>query len=226
VTVLVVPDRGWDRGQLRTLRGLQMAGYRLAGHGWRHEVDGLRGWRQGLHGALFSRRVAEHLGLDAEGIAALIGRCFRWFGDQDLDPPELYVPPAWVMGAVPRQRLAMLPFRLFETFGGVYDARATRFMGLPLLGYEADTRLRAPALRLWNGINRLAARRVGPVRIAIHPFDLGHRLASSLRAHLAYYRRCVAYTELAGAGEGGSCLRPSPRSTGHGAAPDRASPPA
>jgi predicted deacetylase len=206
---------------LRILRRLQASGYRLAGHGWCHSVEAVRGWPHRLHSALLSRGVAEHLALDADGIAALIGRCFRWFGEHDLDPPQLYVPPAWAMGKIPRQRLSGSPFRLFETLSGIYDAATGQFMGVPLLGYEADTPARVLPLRLWNGINRLAARRVGFVRIAIHPFDPRHRLASSLHAHLAQHRGFESYAGLAAALHGGTSVKPSPGSAGRDAAPGR-----
>jgi predicted deacetylase len=185
VTLLVVPGRGWDGAGRATLRALQAEGYLLAGHGWRHEVSGISGLRHWLHSRFLSRNVAEHLALDRAGIAALIHRCYAWFGDHALDPPELYVPPAWAMGSLGRAGLRQLPFRHYEYLHGVFDAERDRFVPAPVLGYEADSLLRVTLLRWWNRLAQVSARRRDVVRIGIHPFDLDHRLANDLRAHLA-----------------------------------------
>jgi len=186
VTLLVVPGGAWSRPQLDTLRALARQGHALAGHGWRHRIARLGGPGHWLHSRLISRNVAEHLALDEDGIAQLIGRCFDWFADAGLDTPTLYVPPAWAMGRIARARLAALPFRYYEVLSGVYDADEGRFRRLPLLGYEADTGLRASVLRLSNAANRaLAGDR--PIRIAIHPLDLGLHLSDDLALDLRRY---------------------------------------
>ncbi|MEY6431936.1 polysaccharide deacetylase family protein [Thioalkalicoccus limnaeus] len=179
ITLLVVPGLAWSRTQIRTLRAWEGIGHVLAGHGWRHRVDRIAGPAHWLHSRLISRRVAEHLALNEDEIADLITRCFAWFADTGLQPPQLYVPPAWAMGRIPRARLANLPFRYYELLTGVYDAAVDRFDRLPLLGYEADNAARARTLRLTNGLIRfLAGDR--PIRLAIHPFDLDLRLANDL----------------------------------------------
>jgi hypothetical protein len=192
VTLLVVPGRDWTRAGIAELRQLQRDGYRLAGHGWRHHAERFGGLSHRLHGLLLSRRVAEHLALDAAGIIALIRRCHAWFGDHGLDAPSLYVPPAWAMGRIARAQLrAHCPFSIYERFDGVIlarpeDARAARVQPLPLLGYEADSALRAPILRAWNHWNRHRAARSGQaLRIGLHPYDLELRLAGALERDLA-----------------------------------------
>jgi len=186
VSILVVPGCAWSQDQIATLRSLQQDGYSFAGHGWHHRVARLGGLGHWLHSRLISRQVAEHLALAEDEIARLIERCFAWFGDQGLQAPDLYVPPAWAMGGIPRTRLATLPFRYYETLSGIYDARRDRFRHLALLGYEADTGARALSLRLSNAVNRGIARWRSP-RLAIHPQDLGLRLASDLVRDLRRY---------------------------------------
>lgn len=201
VTLLVVPGTGWDRAGIATLRALEADGYRLAGHGWQHRVARLRGPYHRLHSLLLSRRVAEHLALDGQAILDLMARCRAWFGTHGLTPPDLYVPPAWALGSVSRQRLmAAGPFALYEVLRGVITAPDGRCQPLPLLGYEADQAWRAPAIRLFNAANRLLAARQGLVRIAIHPHDPDLRLGADLRADLARYPNRIDYRALLPAG--------------------------
>lgn len=182
VDLLVVPGLDWRADQIRRLQHWVAAGHRLAGHGWCHRAQSVRGLRHRLHSRLISRGVAEHLALDADDIAALIERCHAWFGAHDLPDPDLYVPPAWALGPIPRARLAALPFRRYETLTGFIAAESGRWQPVPMVGFEADTLWRAGGVRVWNALNREHARfwRT-PLRIAIHPHDLSHRLAESLR---------------------------------------------
>ncbi len=188
VTLLVVPGLDWRPAQLSKLRDWQEQGHELAGHGWRHEARMIRGWRHRLHSKLLSRRAAEHLALDETGITALIRRCHGWFAAQGLTPPRLYVPPAWAMGTIRRDRLPTLPFRYYETLGGIYDIREGISYRLPLLGFEADTPARACGLRLWNRLNRGWSRWHGPLRCAIHPRDPELLLSRDLDEYLARIR--------------------------------------
>jgi predicted deacetylase len=197
VTLLVIPGADWQTDTLERLHALQARGYELAGHGWRHRVEHIRGLTHRLHAGLISRNVAEHLALDPQGIQDLIGRCHDWFLTHDLRAPRLYCPPAWAMGDLPRNRLSTLPFTQYELFAGVLSAQSARLRPIPLLGYEADTPTRAPVIRIWNRLNRWLARRTGWIRIGIHPFDLRLRLATDLRRDLRLYRRAVAYAAAA-----------------------------
>lgn len=186
VTLLVVPGLDWTAEQLATLRRWQDAGHELAGHGWRHRAETIRGLSHRLHSLVLSRDAAEHLALDSGAIAVLVRRCFGWFWEAGLDAPRLYVPPAWAMGAIARPALEALPFRYVEVLSGVLDTRARRLERMPLVGFEADTAWRAHALRRWNRINLAYARRRGvPLRVAIHPHDLGLRLAEDVGTVLA-----------------------------------------
>ncbi|MBK5939991.1 DUF2334 domain-containing protein [Halochromatium roseum] len=201
VTLLVVPGRHWNRSGIETLRSLERDGYRLAGHGWCHQAERIGGFYHRLHSLFLSRRVAEHLALDEAGIIALINRCYAWFGEQGLTPPTLYVPPAWAMGCISIPRLReSCPFSLYERFDAVIDSAAERAHPLPLTGYEADSALRAPVLRLWNRWNWRSAQRQGlPIRIGIHPGDLELRLADDLKRDLSRSIRPVDYDSLLGA---------------------------
>ncbi|MBB4284746.1 polysaccharide deacetylase family protein [Roseospira goensis] len=186
VDLLVVPGLDWPASDLATLRDWSRAGHRLAGHGWRHRADRIRGPWHRLHSLLISRDVAEHLALDGDGIADLIARCHAWFAAHDLPAPRLYVPPAWALGAIPRDRLATLPFARYEVFTGLIDAATGRWRPVPMVGFEADTVARVWPVRLWNALNRGHARAWRtPLRIAIHPHDLSYRLGDDLRRTIA-----------------------------------------
>lgn len=200
VTLLVVPGAGWDAAGIASLHALEGDGYRLAGHGWRHRCERFGGLYHRLHGALLSRRAAEHLALDGDGVIELMRRCHTWFGEHGLASPALYVPPAWALGAISVERLGReSPFSLIEAFDGVLDVRAgRRGLAAPLLGYEADAPLRAPVLRLWNRFNRRRARQAAlPMRIGIHPRDLEYALAGDLRRDLERGLQPIDYTDLA-----------------------------
>ena len=175
--LLVIPGLEWGKANLERLRAWTEEGHVLAGHGWAHHVERRRTLWHKLHGWTISRFVAEHLSLDAEEISELIRRNHAWFGEHGFDPPTHYVPPAWAMGSISRGRLRELPFRTYETLGGVYDAERDRFTRMPLAGFEADTALRAAVLRGFNRWNARRARSGGRLRIALHPHDLDLRLA-------------------------------------------------
>lgn len=200
VTLLVVPGSGWDAAGVDALGELQARGYVLAGHGWRHQCGPKTTLYHRIHGAVLSRNVAEHLSRPAAGIVEMMSACHAWFAEHGLEPPTLYVPPAWAMGPVPRSELDALPFRYYETLTGVYDSEIGRFIPLPLTGYEADTHFRAWVLRGVNGLNRMLAQATGwPLRISIHPFDLTYHLAEDLHRLLQGPQRYLGYGELPGA---------------------------
>jgi predicted deacetylase len=197
VTLLVVPGTGWSRTDIDELRALQRAGYRLAGHGWRHRVERIRRPYHRLHSLLISRDVAEHLDLDSDGIIDLIGRCHHWFADHGLEPPALYVPPAWAMGRVSAvQLIEDTPFGLYEDFNGVFDARNGRYHRIPMLGYEADQAIRVPIIRSWNALNRWRGAHNGRLRIGLHPYDFGLRMGAQLARDLATYSAAIDYQAL------------------------------
>lgn len=202
VYLLVVPGLDWRARDIDRLRGWVDRGHRLAGHGWRHRIERFGGLRHRLHGALISRRVAEHLERDADGIVALMTRCRQWFPEHGLSSPSLYVPPAWALGRVPVWRLGSTGFTAVETLSGIvahvdtpgvgpHAGEAWRFRRLPLLGYEVDTRWRALAVRASNGLNRWISRWHGPIRFGLHPDDLSHRLAGDIERLLDTEWRAV-----------------------------------
>ena len=198
VTLLVVPGRNWQTADLDWLHQLQQQGYPLAGHGWLHRCGPPISLYHRVHSLLLSRRVAEHLSLSASGIDTLIRNCHQWFLDQGLQPCELYVPPAWAMGAISRAQLADMPFRLFETLTGVFDARAQRMHSLPLAGFEADTPLREWFLRGVNHVNWRRACHTGqPLRLGIHPDDLSLRLGHRVIPMSEAVSASLTYTDMA-----------------------------
>ncbi len=202
ITLLVVPGSGWDAPGIDELRALERAGYRLAGHGWQHRVEHIRGLRHRLHSLFLSRKVAEHLALDRDGILALMRRCRDWFEARGLTPPTLYVPPAWALGAVGTVDLRGTgPFRQVELFSGILDVASGRMLPAPVLGYEADTAVRVSVLRLWNAWGRVRARKRGWVRIGIHPRDLDLPLRPAMEADLRRFRRYADYLAAAEASD-------------------------
>jgi predicted deacetylase len=196
ITILVVPGRSWTEAQVNELRGYQERGEVLAGHGWSHRADRIRGWRHRLHSALISRQAAEHLSLDRPEIGALISRCHAWFTEQGLGAADLYVPPAWAMGNINLSGLRRLPFRRYETLSGVYDAVTGRLLRLPLVGFEAHPPWRPTLVRLWNAANLKATRPNKPLRIGIHPYDLSLPLARDLLSLLDMPLSCRCYQDL------------------------------
>ena len=195
-TLLVVPGARWDQASLSELRRFTEAGAQLAGHGWRHEVENIRGIRHRLHSLLISRNVAEHLALSRDDTVALMKRCYEWFSANDLPEPTLYVPPAWAMGRVRYSDLEALPYEQYETMGGVYDTRSKRFRRTPMIGFEADTGFRALSCRIWNWANLTWAGTSRPVRVAIHPNDFELRLAEDVHEIIREGGRALSYSDL------------------------------
>ena len=197
VTLLVVPGTGWQREHLDRLREMVALGAELAGHGWRHEARQIRGFKHRLHSALISRRAGEHLALSAREILRLMLENRRWFARHELPAPDLYVPPAWAMGPVPRHILDRLPFDRYETLAGVYEVKHQRFYRLPMAGFEADTAFRAVTVRAFNRINRAWAGAADrPLRLGIHPDDFELRLSDDLAVMLKTGGMPLSYTAL------------------------------
>ena len=196
VTLLVVPDTGWSAPTLRRLEQLVASGAELAGHGWRHKVEHIRGLRHRLHSLFISRDVAEHLALTTSEAIELMQRCHAWFEEHGLPAPDLYVPPAWAMGNVTHAELDNLPYQQFETMNGVYDNQQRRFRRSAMIGFEADTALRAFICRTWNRVNLLIAGTSKPVRVAIHPRDFELRLSADLRRLIDHGGTALSYRDV------------------------------
>ncbi|SDG73036.1 polysaccharide deacetylase family protein [Roseospirillum parvum] len=198
VDLLVVPGLDWQPPHIATLKGWQQAGHRLAGHGWTHKARHIKRPYHRLHSLLVSRDVAEHLALDADGIIELMNRCHGWFAAHDLAPPDLYVPPAWALGPLPRHRLNETPFQRVEVLAGVIDTTCGHLTPSPVIGFEADTPLRALTLKTLNSLQLNWARITNrPWRLAIHPDDHTLKLAPNL--HTTLERARPGATESKGA---------------------------
>ena len=183
-TLLVVPGKPWKDSEIDRLRQYAQHGMELAGHGWQHQISRYADLKHRVHGMMISRNVAEHLELDAAGISKLIERCYRWFKAHNLPDPCLYVPPAWAMGKISRSRLRRLPFRYYEYFSGIYDSKLNCFERIPMVGYEADVRYRAPFVALWNRMNFIGAQHQQRLRFSIHPNDFELHLQKNLSRDL------------------------------------------
>ncbi len=199
ITLLVVPGRHWEHADLAQLARWQMEGLELAAHGWHHHAERLRGPYHWAHAALISRRAAEHLALDGDAIAALMQAAHDWFDDNGLATPTTYVPPAWALGPIAYQALRRLPYKRIEVTNGLLMPDTGTVTRLPLVGFEADTALRARFLRGWNRWQAAEARRRGKtLRIGIHPTDHELRLADELNAMIASDWQSVRYCDLEG----------------------------
>lgn len=191
LTALVVPGEGWTRGHIRRLRAWQEGGIELAGHGWRHRVHRIQTIWHRVHEKAISREEAEHLSLSRKEAEIVIRRCHGWFADAGLEPPALYVPPAWAMGRVTAGHCRSLPFSLYETLSGVHDVRTGDHRWMPLLGYMGDTPIRTTVLRRVNAFN--LGLPLPAIRIAVHPHDLDLPLRRDLARHLTRFRRFSTY---------------------------------
>lgn len=178
--LLVIPGKAWSVENLDQLREWAGQGHVLAGHGWVHHVDRHRSLYHKIHGRLISRFVAEHLSLTSAEILDLMRRCYAWFEANNLPAPTHYVPPAWGLGKVTLAQLRDQPFASVETLRGVCYPEENRFCKLPLLGYEADTPLRAWFLKKFNTWNRRNAMQRSAIRISLHPYDFTLRLADEI----------------------------------------------
>lgn len=196
ITLLVVPGLAWQDAQLAALKQLEQQGYRLAGHGWLHDVRRIRSLYHRLHSTLVSRRAAEHLSMSPSEIDNLIRDCYQWFIDHNFTRPDMYVPPAWAMGTVSDTALKASPFRYFETTAGLYDSATGKRVTLPLAGFEADTLWRKLSLRGWNGVNSLLGSPQKPLRVSVHPNDHHLLLAPSLENTLARIKKAVPYASV------------------------------
>lgn len=196
ITLLVVPGKPWSEANIHQLAQWQNDGYQLAGHGWHHCCDTPQTLYHRLHSRLVSRQVAEHLSLSSAERDQLMSRCFHWFQQNQLPLPSLYVPPAWALGRWRQHNWLSVPFSLIETTSGLLFPTGKK-RWLPLLGFEADTRLRAIFLRCFNGINYwLAAITRTPLRIAIHPEDLELKLSDTLQATLSARYQWLNYQDI------------------------------
>jgi len=183
--LLVIPGVAWSSSDLETLRHWQASGFILVGHGWQHHCESIKSLYHRAHSLLLSRRAAEHLSHNRHQICALLKRNHDWFSDSGLLPPDFYVPPAWALGDVDKKTLQSSPFRYFETTSGLYDAKHNRWQRLPLVGFEADTLVRAASLGVWNRFNEALCSKSKPLRISIHPYDPELKLKTSLRQLLS-----------------------------------------
>lgn len=194
--LLVVPGRDWQPGQVAQLARWQSQGLELAGHGWTHRAERIRGWYHRCHSYWVSRHAAEHLSQPRAALRELLERNYRWFIGQRLRPPSLYVPPAWALGALTTEDLAASPFSFVETTRGLWHLPSGRRCALPLVGFEADIPGRAALLRAWNRANAVWATPSRPLRLSIHPYDDELMLSAELRRRLAGVTEPVDYREL------------------------------
>ncbi|TWU65042.1 hypothetical protein V7x_05860 [Crateriforma conspicua] len=198
IALLVVPGLDWSGRDVDQLRRWSDESLTLCGHGWVHQCERIAGWKHRLHSMLISRQVAEHLCWSTDQIVGTMCRCAEWFDMVSLPRPRLYVPPAWALGDLPKDRWGEVPFDWIETLAGLASMRDRRVAELPLVGFEADTILRKWSVRAFNAFG-LAVRRWGcrPLRISIHPRDHQLKLADHLEFVLAKGWNDLSYSQVA-----------------------------
>ena len=196
----VIPNsaRMWQRDQIRVLQGWQRDGHTLALHGYTHAAPRLRSPFHRLHQATFSRLAAENLGLTTDAVLERTARGIRWFEDQDFGTPLLYVPPAWTLGPVTAADLRPLGIAFVECLHGFVTLETGGFSVWPLVGFEADTIVRAVALTAWNAVARPIGDAMRRYRIVVHPRDGDLRLHRALDRYLSS-AVCMDPAELFGA---------------------------
>jgi hypothetical protein len=65
-----------------------------------------------------------------------------------------------------------------------------------MVGFEADTPMRAFFCRAWNRLNLMVAGSSKPIRVAIHPQDLELRLGEDLRQFISGGGAALAYSDI------------------------------
>ncbi len=184
--LLVIPGLDWQPAQIDWLRQKQQAGFVLVAHGWQHQALAKRTLWHRLHAAMLSRDAAEHLSRSRAELQQRTADSVQWFAANDLITPQYYVPPAWALGALQPQDLLPLGVQRVETLAGYRSTQTGRLQPAALIGFEADTPLRARLLRACNALQGPLARQSGwRLRIAIHPNDLTLHLRDDLRALLS-----------------------------------------
>ena len=193
-TCLIVPGRSWNKKQIEQLHYLQNCGFDLAGHGWNHRARSKKNAYHYFHSLIMSRNVAEHLSLSSKEIIQLMFKCAKWFDENDLNAPYVYIPPAWALGNVTWEDLSVLPYKLYETLSGVYHNG--EFHTLPLVGYEADNLIRIIAVKGLNKMNRIYSKiKNTPLRVSIHPNDLELGLGNDLNRILSMNPKIFSYRD-------------------------------
>lgn len=195
ICLLIVPGCQWQSKQIQELRAWQEQGYELAGHGWRHQAESISGVYHHLHSQLLSRDVAEHLCLSSRQIATLIQGSYDWFIANELNPPALYVPPAWALGNIRHEDLESLPYQYYETLFGFLDISNRQYWRCPLIGFEARSRWQGRLLNLFNQINILSARASRPLRISLHPYDRDYYLGHAIDNILSSAQQTLNYRQ-------------------------------
>jgi hypothetical protein len=195
ITLLIVPGKDWSKDQINQLKKFQKSGFSLAGHGWRHITKRQNSFFHKIHSRLISRNEAEHLSLSNRETIEIIKKSYEWFKKNGLEPPKLYVPPAWATGSVSKLDLKKLPYRFYEFHTGIFDSYKSKFYFSPVTGYMADTPARKKFIKIFNKFN-ISFSFINPVRIGIHPNDLNLPLVKDLEKDISEFNVFLSYSDL------------------------------
>jgi predicted deacetylase len=159
-------------------------------HGYYHLEDAVTSGSSGLSAAIARRTMTagegEFLALSTdeqrnrlirgrEAVASIVGVA-----------PRAFVAPAWLFNRTLPPLLAELGFRYTEDHLTVMDAQVGTVRRCPAVTWATRSTIRRVGSRVVGPITYEIARRLGPLRIALHPFDLDHpRTADQARRLIA-----------------------------------------
>ncbi|HVQ89603.1 MAG TPA: polysaccharide deacetylase family protein [Mycobacteriales bacterium] len=161
-----------DPGLVRWLAGRVAGGDEIVLHGWAHRAGPAGSPVRRLVAAAVARGAAEFAALDEHAAHRRLVAGAGVLADLGL-PAVGFTPPGWLQSAGTIRALRRLGFHYTTSHLGVHDLRSGGFRPAIALSHRpgaAGERLGAVLLPAGA---RLAAARGRPIRIALHPADLG-----------------------------------------------------
>ena len=220
VTLLAVPHFHHgvrlvdDAATCAWLRERAAAGDEIALHGYHHVQDGApESWRDRARARLWTAGEGECL-RPAAPLPELLGRGRAELASLLPHPPAGFVAPAWLEPRGFAPVLAALGFAWHETSrfvealaapsssssSSASPAPSPRRIAVPAIGFATRSRLREALSLAWAQLLLTAAPRLSPLRLALHPADLGSPRVVATLEHLvrraAPHYRAVTTSEL------------------------------
>lgn len=175
----VMSDDRWFGSWLRACGGRD---HEIAQHGWTHAATGRGSRRRRAVGRIVARGCAEFWTLDEDEAARRLelGRArLRSVGVE----PAGFVPPGWLASAAALRSLRALGYRYTTSHLAVVDLETGDRHRAVALSHRAGGSLERPGSALMARTARALAGQGRPVRIALHPDDVGRpRLRSTALA--------------------------------------------
>jgi predicted deacetylase len=187
-TMLVVPGP-WkspgmadDRRFGAWLRACQSRGHEISQHGWDHTATRRGSRRRRLIGSAVARGCAEFWTLDEAEAAGRLALGRERLRSEGIEPLG-FVPPGWLASTGARRSMGALGYRYTTSHSAVIDLSTGARHRAFALSHRTGGSLERPGSALMTNAARLLARQARPIRIALHPEDVGHpRLRSAALA--------------------------------------------